>query len=71
MSFLHLQFQRLIPEPPIIAHDTTTIVVVLNALDECGTADDRENLLAVLANDFVHIPLVIRIIVTSRAETDL
>ena len=71
MSSLHLQFQRLILDPLSIAHDATTIVVVLDALDECRTADDRENLLAVLANDFIHVPLAIRTIVMSRAEIDL
>jgi hypothetical protein len=72
MSPLRLQFQRLILEPLLtVADDTPTIVIVLDALDECGTADEREALLSVLANNFMHLPCYIRTIITSRPEIDI
>src|SRR6202044_1411000 len=72
LSPLSHQFRRLI-------HDTlwrvempgTPIVIVLDALDECGTPDDRAALLAVLAEQLTNLPPFIRIFITSRAEMDI
>ena len=50
---------------------TPAIVIVLDALDECGTADEREALLAMLANDFADMPSSFRTIVASRSENDI
>lgn len=71
MSPLTRQFRKLVLEPLSELEYNTTIVVVLDALDECGTADEREALLTVLTEDFIDIPLVLRIIITSRAELDI
>ena len=72
LSPLALQFQRLIFDPLASFDDPISpIVVVLDALDECGTAEERGTLLEVLANDFGRLPLYIRTIVTSRAEIDI
>jgi hypothetical protein len=47
------------------------IIIVFDALDECGTAATRGPLLQLLADDFSHLPCNIRIIVTSRADIDI
>jgi NACHT domain len=71
-SSLHLQFRKLLLEP-LLSVDTFTgqIVIVLDALDECGTGDERETLLEILANNFTYLPVAIRTIITSRAELDI
>jgi NACHT domain len=72
ISPLTHQFQKLILEPlfelQLIA---PTIVIILDALDECGTKDEREALLTVLAQDFTSLPFFIRTIITSRTEVDI
>ena len=65
-SSFHLQFQKLFLDP-LSSIPTTQIVIVLDALDECG-ADERETLLEVLASDFRKFPSYIRTIITSRSE---
>src|SRR3984957_9571679 len=47
------------------------IVVILDALDECGTPKSRVSLLKVLAREFQKLPLCIRVFVTSRKEQDI
>ncbi|KIM73294.1 hypothetical protein PILCRDRAFT_81288, partial [Piloderma croceum F 1598] len=72
ISPLTRQFRKLVLEPlSEIEFNAPTIVVVLDALDKCGTADEREALLTVLTEDFIDLPLVLRIIITSRAELDI
>jgi hypothetical protein len=70
----HLQFQNLIAGPLTALtelHSEGPVVLVLDALDECGNADDRKFLLAVLAEGFVNLPSFLRILVTSRPEYDI
>jgi hypothetical protein len=72
MSSSHIQFQKLLLEPlSKLGNLISTIVVILDGLDECGTSNEREMLLDLLANDFCHLPLAIRTIVTSRAEINI
>jgi hypothetical protein len=72
ISPLRLQFIRLILDPlSAVKHLTDTIVVVLDGLDECGTAREREELLEVLTTDFIRLPFSIRTIITSRANIDI
>ena len=47
------------------------VVVVLDALDECGSAKTRKVLLDLLAQEHRKLPSNIRIIITSRAEHDI
>src|SRR3984957_6539550 len=47
------------------------IVVILDALDECGTPKSRVSLLKVLPGVFQKLPLCIRVFVTSRKEQDI
>src|ERR1700722_14553039 len=47
------------------------VVVILDALDECGTPKSRASLLKVIAREFQKLPLCIRVFVTSRKEQDI
>ena len=69
---LSLQFQKLILDAlSTVDALPPTIVVVLDALDECGSANERETLLTILANGFGGLPFQIRTIITSRPEADI
>jgi energy-coupling factor transporter ATP-binding protein EcfA2 len=72
MSPLYRQFQKLILEPISQSQPlSSTIVIVIDAFDECGTAEDREALLTVLAQDFSNLPISTRTIITSRPQNDI
>ena len=47
------------------------IVLIIDALDECGTEMERKKLLQALSKGFRDLPPFIRIIVTSRQESDI
>ena len=69
ISSLQHQFNWLIRDT--LAITSQTIVIVLDALDECGTASEREGLLMLLGQNFVDLPFSIRTIITSRTEIDI
>ncbi|KIM83472.1 hypothetical protein PILCRDRAFT_425318 [Piloderma croceum F 1598] len=72
ISPLAYQFDKLILDPlSNVSTPSRTIVIVLDVLDECGKADDREAFLTVLAHNFAHLPRTIRTIITSRTEIDI
>ena len=72
MSPLPRQFQKFILEPILQLQPlTSTIVIVIDSFDECGTTEERETLLGVLAQDFSHLPIAVRTIITSRPENDI
>jgi hypothetical protein len=72
MSPLRLQFTKLIVEPlSAIGQSTTTLVLILDALDECGNAKQRKSLLTVLAAESHKLPASVRILITSRPEYDI
>jgi NACHT domain len=73
-SPLKFQFQKLLIQPLsslTIDDMTNTIVVVVDALDECGNAKERKNLLELLANESRGFPSTFRMLITSRAEHDI
>ncbi|KAF7967624.1 hypothetical protein HWV62_33641 [Athelia sp. TMB] len=73
-SPLAYQYQTLLaPLQPAIADTvgSSYIVVVLDALDECGTPESRESLLKILVEDIPNISTHIRFIITSRKEFDI
>ncbi|TCD69247.1 POC1 centriolar protein [Steccherinum ochraceum] len=73
-SPLALQFTEFIVKPLTTIETLALegpIVVVLDALDECGTPATRESLLSVLAEQSAHLPSFLRIIITSRTEVDI
>ena len=73
-SSLQMQFNELIVQP-IRKVDSLAergpIVIIFDALDECGTAEDRKDLLHALFNRVAELPRCFRVIITSRPEEDL
>lgn len=47
------------------------IVIIIDALDECGTATDRKDLVRILSERIATLPTSFRFIITSRPERDL
>ena len=71
-SPIQLQFRTLLVEPlSKLPTDEEPIILILDALDECGNNDTRKDLLALLAKETIHLPKFIRILITSRSEVDL
>ncbi|KAF7970641.1 hypothetical protein HWV62_23370 [Athelia sp. TMB] len=70
---LATQFQSLLVEPLAIAAKQIEgpIIVILDALDECGNTSSRRNLLEILSKDFNKLPPLFRILITSRPEHDI
>lgn len=71
---LRWQFQKLLVEPLASLKDCLRegpILIVIDALDECGQSGAREELLRVLASESPRLPSTIRIFITSRAERDI
>jgi hypothetical protein len=71
-SPLPLQFVKLLIEPlSSLPASEPPIILVLDALDECGNAGDRATLLNLLAAESTYLPPFIRVLITSRAEFDI
>ena len=71
---LRWQFQKLLVEPFTGLEDCLRegpILIVIDALDECGQSSAREDLLRVLASESPRLPSTVRIFITSRAERDI
>jgi AAA ATPase domain len=69
---LRTQFYRLITEPLSNLPTTETpIIIILDAVDECGTAETRRAFLALLSAEFDQLPSFIHVLITSRAELDI
>ncbi|KAF8584049.1 WD40 repeat-like protein, partial [Ramaria rubella] len=68
---LRRQFIDLIVEPLKRYRGQRTIVIVLDALDECATPAMREDLLTILAHDSARLPAFVRLFVTGRPERDI
>ncbi|KAF7967747.1 hypothetical protein HWV62_33236 [Athelia sp. TMB] len=72
-DLVEAQFKSLLLDPLFIAAEQIEgpIVIILDALDECGDASSRQKLLELLSNDFSMLPPQIRILITSRPEHDI
>ncbi|KAJ1539659.1 hypothetical protein HK405_012599, partial [Cladochytrium tenue] len=74
-----LLFSRLVTDPlcEIFAADggaaasSETVVLLVDALDECGSADARGDVLAVFARGFEALPRQVKIVFTSRPDGDI
>ncbi|KAF7965886.1 hypothetical protein HWV62_41022 [Athelia sp. TMB] len=68
-----IQFQSLLVEPLVTAAEQIEgpIIIVLDALDECGDGYSRRKLLDILSKDFSGLPAQFRILITSRPEYDI
>ncbi|KAF7970637.1 hypothetical protein HWV62_23362 [Athelia sp. TMB] len=67
------QFQSLLVEPLAVAATQMQgpIIIVLDALDECGDASSRRKLLQLLSKGVIKLPPQFRILITSRPEHDI
>ena len=67
------QFKALIFDPLLEAepHITGPILVVLDALDECGDATTRSSLITLLSSEFPKLPPFLCIFITSRPDADI
>ncbi|KAF8328266.1 uncharacterized protein EI90DRAFT_2926916, partial [Cantharellus anzutake] len=73
-SSLDMQFKHLLEEPLTKLagnRDMGPIVIVLDALDECGTAGTRRNLLRTLSEGLARLPSMFRLLIASRDEHDI
>jgi ATP/maltotriose-dependent transcriptional regulator MalT len=73
-SSLDDQFRSLLQEPPgtvAASHDSGPIIIILDALDECGTPETRKNLLDVLTTWLAKLLRMFRLLVASRDEPDI
>lgn len=69
-----LQFQTFILEPArklSTVGNVGPILIVVDALDECGNELDRRVLLKILSNETTKLPSNFRILVTGRLEKDI
>ncbi|KAJ7480990.1 hypothetical protein FB451DRAFT_1130765, partial [Mycena latifolia] len=67
------QFKRLLIEPLRSAERYLPgpILIVLDALDECGDIDSRAVLLSLLSREFPKLPQLYRFLITGRRESDI
>ncbi|KZO92972.1 hypothetical protein CALVIDRAFT_285545 [Calocera viscosa TUFC12733] len=68
------QFARLIRAPMERLGKTGTVVIIIDALDESGSTDDRSQLLSILCDtqqEMQGLPVNCRFFVTSRSEADI
>jgi hypothetical protein len=72
-SSLKMQFEKLILAPANAIRDNLhgPIVIVIDALDESGTIEERGGLLEVLASKLKELPPNFRVIITSRPDQDI
>ncbi|EJC99732.1 WD40 repeat-like protein [Fomitiporia mediterranea MF3/22] len=68
-----VQFNRLLLEPLKAARGEMQgpVVIVLDALDECGTLSARRKLMSLLQKEFGKLPRNFRFLITSRPEDDI
>jgi hypothetical protein len=72
ISALEYQFQNLlIYALKSVEWPRGPIVLIIDALDECGREADRRDLLQTLSKGFSDLPSFIRIVVVSRPEADI
>ncbi|KAF9067642.1 WD40-repeat-containing domain protein [Rhodocollybia butyracea] len=70
---IQTQFQKLLLDPLIASQDHIhgPIIVVLDALDECGNAESRRVLVSLISEDFPKLPPAVRFFITSRPDSDI
>ena len=70
---LEFQFETLLSDNALKSVEWSggPIVLIIDALDECGSEADRKILMQVLSRGFSRLPSFIRIMVVSRQEQDI
>ncbi|KAJ6586709.1 quinon protein alcohol dehydrogenase-like superfamily [Mycena sp. CBHHK59/15] len=73
MAPIQTQFRKLLLEPLSDKHEHIRgpIIVILDALDECGDAESRAALVLLLSNEVPKLPAVFRFFITSRPDSDI
>ncbi|EJC98165.1 WD40 repeat-like protein, partial [Fomitiporia mediterranea MF3/22] len=68
-----VQFERLINDPLVHSGEAMQgpVIIVLDALDECGTEKNRRGLLELLREGLPGLPKNFRFLITSRKELDI
>ncbi|KAL5521305.1 hypothetical protein ACEPAG_9228 [Sanghuangporus baumii] len=71
-SPLH-QFRKLLLQPLLGLESLPLepVMIILDALDECGTTESRRSLMELFRNEFPKLPNVFRFLITSRQEADI
>ncbi|KAF9073591.1 WD40-repeat-containing domain protein [Rhodocollybia butyracea] len=72
-SPIQTQFQKLLLDPLTASqsHIHGPIIIVLDALDECGNAESRWSLVSLISDDFPKLPPAVRFFITSRPDSDI
>jgi hypothetical protein len=65
------QFEKFILVPANEMHTIGPVVIVIDALDECGDQGSRRVILSILAEAVRHLPSNFRILITARPESDI
>jgi hypothetical protein len=68
------QYAKLVLEPlkcAVALHIQGPIIIVIDALDECGNSVSRQTFLALLAQELAKFPPAFRFLITNRAESDI
>ncbi|KIM80583.1 hypothetical protein PILCRDRAFT_526836 [Piloderma croceum F 1598] len=71
ISPISSQFYELVINPLSCVSTKSEIVLVLDALDECGTKTDRKILLDTLAEQSANLPPNARLVIISRPDLDM
>ncbi|PAV23016.1 WD40 domain containing protein [Pyrrhoderma noxium] len=72
-SSLKTKFEILLRDPlsAVATKTSSPILIVLDALDECGAPDTRRSLMSVLRDGLPGLPSNFRFVITSRPEKDI
>ena len=73
-SPVDIQFRKLLEEPRAELTselDMGPLVIVLDALDECGTAATKKRLLHTLSNSLTKLPIMFQLLITNRDESNI
>ncbi|EJD08073.1 WD40 repeat-like protein [Fomitiporia mediterranea MF3/22] len=72
-STLMTQFETLLLGPLRDSVDVVgdPVIIILDALDECGSTEQRQEILKLLKDDFAQLPEKFRFFITSRPENDI
>ena len=70
---LEFQFEKMLLADALKSAEWSggPILLIIDALDECGSQADRKTLMQVLSKGFSNLPSFIRIMVVSRQEPDI
>ncbi|KAJ6624406.1 quinon protein alcohol dehydrogenase-like superfamily, partial [Mycena sp. CBHHK59/15] len=73
MAPIQTQFKKLLMEPLSAAQNYIRgpLIVIIDALDECGDAQSRAALVTLLSNEVPNLPSVFRFLITSRPDSDI